>query len=91
MLHQHPPQHLPSHPEVLHLDSLQLEILDAERLNGAALQKISLYNNRLTTFPMPIFQHPGLKVLNISCNHITHLPAEIGLLTQLEMFDFGHN
>ncbi|MFC0225767.1 hypothetical protein [Serratia aquatilis] len=59
MLHQH----LPQHHDSLDLDGRQLEQLDEKDLRGSELQKISLYNNRLTHFPEQIFRHRDLKVL----------------------------
>jgi len=55
------------------------------------LQKLSLYNNQLTSLPAEIGNLTNLQELYLGYNQLTSLPAEIGNLTNLQELYLWNN
>ncbi|XP_048372090.1 monocyte differentiation antigen CD14 [Sphaerodactylus townsendi] len=79
---------LPPNLEVLDLSANSIITLD---LSLPALKELYLSNNRLQAVP-PLKNLPGLEVLSVDQNQISHLPSKSLLqLKHLQILQAGHN
>ncbi len=77
--------------ERLWLSHNQLSALQADGIGclAATLQELHLGHNRLDCMPAEMAKLTRLRALSIEGNLIVELPAQLGILTQLERLDVG--
>jgi Leucine-rich repeat (LRR) protein len=56
-----------------------------------SVQHLNLWKKRLGGVPELIWAHTELETLVLAENDLSHMSAQIGLLTRLRMLDLGHN
>lgn len=77
---------------VLDLSNQNFTSLPQNTIFNAAIQELNLANNSLTgSLPGEIRFLQNLKVLNLSTNQFTGVPAEIGQLRNLEVLDLSNS
>lgn len=59
--------------------------------NPESVIKLDLSKQKLTSFPIEIYQFTNLKELYMSKNKLETIPADIQKLSQLEVIDFSKN
>jgi len=86
--HTHPHVRTHIHTTLCIQDGLDLEDLPAALLaKGSKVKELVLSRNRISSVPPEISQLCCLRTLKLDLNAITHLPAEIGLLPELQVRD----
>src|ERR1051325_1657195 len=73
------------------LDGAGVSSLPADLDRNPRIERLSAYNNSLTSLPYSLWALTGLRCLNVSVNRIESLPREIGALNHLCMLDLEHN
>ncbi|MDD2656355.1 MAG: leucine-rich repeat domain-containing protein [Patescibacteria group bacterium] len=76
----------------LDLSSQNLSKVPDNTFKQTNLQELDISNNKLTGSLQAEIRHlQNLRVLNMSNNHLTGVPAEIGQLSKLEILDLSNN
>lgn len=75
--------------QVLALNNNEIDCFS--RIQELPLLSLSLFNNRLTAFPLEITRISTLNTLVLAKNNITSLPEEIGHMSHLRELYLSHN